>query len=155
MSSEPGGAGVSQPAELSLALVLENSSREHIARVQSGAAGLAARPKPGVCVLELQRIVEWFGRDIKNRGQKMGGVRASDTGNPLPTTGLPTGPDSLSPVLPVLLTALLGSSSQDLLCQPLPLQIHCKAAPELTETSRSKTRPCNTAFAEILIGGAE
>lgn len=61
MRSEPGGAGVSQPAELSLAVGLESSSREHSARVQSGVLGLAALPKPSVCVLELQRIMGWFG----------------------------------------------------------------------------------------------
>lgn len=60
MRSEPGGAGVSQPAEPSLAVVLESSSTEHIAPVQSGVVGLAALPKPGVCVLELQRSMEWF-----------------------------------------------------------------------------------------------
>lgn len=105
MRSEPGGAGVSQPAEPSLAVVLESSSTEHVAPVQSGVVGLAALPKPGVCVLELQRSMEvCVGRVIKahlvpppDTPQKMRGARATSTGNHLPTTGLSAGPDSLSP----------------------------------------------------------
>lgn len=160
MRSEPGGAGVSQPAERSLAVVLESSSTEHIAPVQSGVVGLAALPKPGVCVLELQRSMEvCVGRVIKAHlvpppatPQKMGGARATSTGNHLPPRvcllvlilSLHTPQPAVLPVLPA---ALLGSSSQDLLCQPLLLQIHCKAAPELAKLHAGKhRRPCNAAF---------
>lgn len=161
MRSEPGGAGVSQPAEPSLAVVLESSSTEHIAPVQSGVVGLAALPKPGVCVLELQRSMEWFvsGGSLKpisfrplthHRRWEVREPQALETICPPRVCLLVLILSLRTPqpaVLPVLPAALLGSSSQDLLCQPLLLQIHCKAAPELAKLHAGKhRRPCNTAF---------
>lgn len=161
MRSEPGGAGVSQPAEPSLAVVLESSSTEHIAPVQSGVVGLAALPKPGVCVLELHRSLEWFvsGGSLKpisfrplthHRRWEVREPQALETICP-PWVCLLVLIVSLRtpqpPVLPVLPAALLGSSSQTSCVSPCSSKSTAKQHQSWQKLHAGKhRRPCNAAF---------